>query len=294
MPTPPLSKELAIEALNLVAEHGGVMQAAKASGISYTTLRARYVSAQARGIETTYIKPVKASSGSGKRILVIGDIHAPFQHPDTIAFLSAVKHKINPDRVVCLGDELDAHAISQHDPDPDGFSAGHELALGLEFMQELYQLFPVVSVCESNHGARPFKRAYRAGLPKAYLKDYRDFMGAPLGWNWDFKHVVDGIVFEHGEGVSGTMGAMKRAQANMRSTCIGHLHSDAGILWFSTGERTIFAFNAGCLIDTKAYAYAYGKNSLRKPVIGVGFIDRGNPHFIHMDMDDSGRWTGKV
>jgi hypothetical protein len=39
------------------------------------------------------------------RILVIGDIHAPYEHPDTVAFLKAVKKKYNPTRVIQIGDE---------------------------------------------------------------------------------------------------------------------------------------------------------------------------------------------
>lgn len=39
------------------------------------------------------------------RILIIGDIHAPYEHPDTVAFLKAVKEKYKPTRVIQIGDE---------------------------------------------------------------------------------------------------------------------------------------------------------------------------------------------
>lgn len=39
------------------------------------------------------------------RILCVSDLHTPFEHPDTVAFLRAVKAKYKPTRVVLLGDE---------------------------------------------------------------------------------------------------------------------------------------------------------------------------------------------
>jgi len=61
-----------------------------------------------------------------KCILVISDTHCPYHHPDLIAFLKAIKKKYKPDRVIHIGDEVDSHAISFHDSDPDLYSAGHE------------------------------------------------------------------------------------------------------------------------------------------------------------------------
>ena len=43
-------------------------------------------------------------------ILVIGDLHAPYEHPDTVSFLRAIKKKYKPTDVVQIGDEVDFHA----------------------------------------------------------------------------------------------------------------------------------------------------------------------------------------
>src|SRR5688572_18269306 len=111
---------------------------------------------------------------TGHAVLAIPDMHHPFAHPDFLEFLTEAKSRLNPSRVVCLGDELDNHAISQYDPDPDGYSAGHELNAGRAQLRSLYSLFTDVRVCTSNHGVRPFKKAYRAGIPKAWIKDYAE------------------------------------------------------------------------------------------------------------------------
>lgn len=283
------------EALDAVPLHyGSITNAAKALGIPRSTLQNRLLHAASRQMEANTAVRVPKAEGKGLRTLFIGDLHAPFHHPDTLAFLTEAKEKLNPQRIVFSGDELDQHAISQHDPDPDGYSAGHELNVGLEFMQGLYTLFPVAGVCTSNHGARPFKKAYANGLPKAYLKSYADFMGAPKGWWWADRIEVDGVVYQHGEGYSGQNAALNAAKDNMRPTCIGHIHGFAGIQYFNNGDKQIWGFNVGCIIDTTSYAFAYGKHHRSKPIIGVGLIDKGTPSFYPMQMDHNRRWTGQL
>ena len=62
-------------------------------------------------------------------VLVISDLHAPWQHPDALEFLKAIKKKIKPDFVLNVGDECDAHALSMWESDPDLPSAGDELKM---------------------------------------------------------------------------------------------------------------------------------------------------------------------
>jgi len=75
---------------------------------------------------------------TNSRILVIGDIHAPYMHKDTVEFLSLVKEVYQPDRVVQIGDEVDIHAISMHDSDPDLDAAGKELEKAIVALEPLY------------------------------------------------------------------------------------------------------------------------------------------------------------
>ena len=86
-------------------------------------------------------------------ILHIPDQHAPYQHPDALRFLQAVKAAFPIDLVVNAGDELDYHALSFHDADPNLDSAGTELEKGKVFMHDLERLFEVQLICGSNHGS---------------------------------------------------------------------------------------------------------------------------------------------
>ena len=78
-----------------------------------------------------------------KCILVISDQHIPHHHQDMIPFLSAIKKKYKPTRIINIGDEIDAHAISYHSPNPDLASAGDELKKSLETIHELEKLFNI-------------------------------------------------------------------------------------------------------------------------------------------------------
>lgn len=235
--------------------------------------------------------PMILSNKGKSKVLVISDTQEPFAHRDAIAFLKWVKKHESPDTVIHIGDELDMHALGDWDHDPDGYSAGHELKKGIERMQEYYDLFPKVSCCVSNHTSRPFRRAFKFGIPSAFLREYRDFLKAPRGWTWRDYWEVDGVRYEHGEGFSGPLGALKAAFKNGQPTVIGHLHSDAGILWSANERELIYGFNVGCLIDRHAYAFRYGRHMARKPILGVGIVEKGIPRFLPMLLNSRGRWV---
>lgn len=230
----------------------------------------------------------------GNVVLAIPDIHFPAQHPDLFPFLKAVKAKFKPDAVVCLGDEIDAAALSQWEANPDMPSAGDELTQAIELLHVLYKIFPKVYVCESNHTARIYRKALSGGLPKRLLKSYNEILEAPDTWVWQHSWEIDGVKYEHGEGFSGQMGALKAATANMQPTVIGHLHSYAGIQYYANSKYLIWGFNVGCLIDVHHPAFNYAKNVKAKPIIGVGIIDNGVPRFLPMSLNAKGRWTGKL
>jgi hypothetical protein len=231
-----------------------------------------------------------AKKSKDRVILAVSDIQAPFQHVDALDFLAAVKKKYRPDVHVNMGDECDFHALSDYDTDPDGYSPGNELEKALEFMRSYYDLFPEAKVCISNHTVRPLKRAFKAGIPRAFLRTYHEFLEAPKGWQWADKWEVDGIIFEHGESFGGENAHIKHALANMKSTVIGHHHSIAGVTYYANEDTIIFGMGTGSLIDVTQYAFAYGRKLKKKPIIGLGIIVGGTPRYIPMVLKSNGRW----
>ncbi len=214
------------------------------------------------------------------RILVISDLHAPFNHPAALDFLAGLRRQYKPQEVVCVGDEIDGHGWGRWDRNPDSPGQGEELAQAIDTMHELYKIFPRVKVCRSNHGDRAFKTAARAGLPGAFIRGQREVLEAPVGWQWAEHWIVDGVAFIHGEGFSGQNSALNACQKHRCPTVIGHVHSWAAVQYHSNAFSTIWGMNVGCLVDPSSLAMQYAKNGPNKQVLGTGIVLDGVPFFI--------------
>lgn len=228
-------------------------------------------------------------------ILIISDLHVPHHHPDAFKFLAAVKKQFNPSRVVCIGDEIDNHAISFHDSDPDLKSAGDELIESIKHLKTLYKIFPEVDVLHSNHGSLHFRKALHHGIPKSFLKELKEVLEAPKGWNWhdDLLVTLPGgnqCYIHHG-----LIRDPVKAVA-LRGVCVvqGHFHEKAGIEYVSNHNNLLWGMTVGCLIDKKSLAFAYNKINLKRPILSVGLIVNGFPLLIPMVIGKNGRWVGKL
>lgn len=229
-----------------------------------------------------------------KSLLVISDLHMPYAHPDTVPFLKALKKKYKFDTVVCIGDEIDNHAISFHDSDPDLQSAGDELKKAIDGLKPIYKLFPNVTVVESNHGSLVYRKALASGLPKAVFKSYNEILEAPKGWKWVFdvkiKTELGPVYLCHGK--SGSPG--KLASSYGMSVIQGHFHEKAQITYISTPERLMFDAHTGCLADDKSLALGYNKVNAKRPIVSLIVVIDGIPQIVPMVLDSSGRWVKKL
>lgn len=229
-----------------------------------------------------------------KRLLVISDMHHPFSHPDTLNFLKALKKKYKFDKVVCIGDEIDNHAISFHDSDPNLSSAGDELKQAIKSLTPIYKLFPDVTVVESNHGSLVYRKALASGLPRDVFRSYNEILQAPKGWNWVFDVKVNTpigpIYLCHGKS-----GAAGRLASQYGMSCIqGHYHEKAQITYISTPERLMFDAHTGCLADDKSLALGYNKVNPKRPIVSLIIVIDGIPQIIPMILNKKGRWVGKL
>ena len=126
-----------------------------------------------------------------KSVLIISDTHIPYHVPELNGIFKLLKKKYKPDRVINIGDEVDKHAMSFHDSDPDLPSAGDELKLSIPLIKELEKMFPKMDLLDSNHGSLIYRRALKHGIPKAYLKDYNEFLGVGKKWKWHDDLTID-------------------------------------------------------------------------------------------------------
>jgi hypothetical protein len=219
-------------------------------------------------------------------VLAIGDKHGPFTHRNYLPFCKAVAKEYRCTETVDMGDEADNHGISFHEVDPDGLSPGDEMDKAEESLREWFGAFKNVRVCISNHGSLVYRKGKSSGLPSRVFKSYKELWKAPHGWDWNLRWEIDGVQYIHGMGFSGVNGAITAAKKHRQSTVIGHIHSHGGVLWSASHRDLIFGLNAGCGIDIKAYAFAYGKDFPERPTLGCGVVyDNGKrAEFIPMPM----------
>ena len=232
---------------------------------------------------------------ANKVILVIPDQHFPFAHRDIIKFLSAVKAKYKPTRVVNLGDEAEYAQISFHPSDPDMPGAGDELKKTKDMLRPLMRLFPVMDILESNHGSMHLRKAFMAGLPMALIKSYREILDAPDGWTWHPDLILDlptgeKVFFHPGMSANG----IQLSQSLHMNTVQGHHHTIFKIEYSAGLTNTVWAMQPGCLIDDASRAFSYNKLQKKRPILGCGLIINGSPRLVQMRLNPRGSWDGVV
>jgi hypothetical protein len=229
-----------------------------------------------------------------KSILVVSDLHCPYQHPDAIRFLTACKKKFLPDTVVCIGDEADFHALSYHESNPDLSAAGDELNKAIQALKPIYKLFPKCTVIESNHGSMVLRKALTGGIPNKALRSYNEVLDAPKGWKWVDDLILQTelgpVYFCHGK--SSAPG--KLASQYGMSTVEGHYHEKSQLHYISTPERLMFGLHTGCLANDKSLALQYNKINPKRPIVSIAVIINGIPQIVPMVLDKKYRWTGKL
>jgi len=204
-----------------------------------------------------------------RRILVIGDIHAPFTLPEYIDFCKDMYARHNCNQVIFIGDIIDNHYASFHTTDPDGMGGGDELDLAIKHVKKWKKAFPVADVCIGNHDRIIMRKAFDSQIPSRWIKSYNEVLGTK--WNWVEQVVYDGVQYVHGEG--GT--ARTKSKNDMMSTVQGHIHTQAYTEWSVGKNFKIFGMQVGCGIDSKSYAAAYAKN-FKKQAIGCGVVIGGH------------------
>ena len=201
-----------------------------------------------------------------RNILVIGDLHEPFCLDGYLEWCQEQYETFNCNQVIFIGDILDNHAFSYHEPDPDGMSAGLELEKTIEKVAKWYSAFEFADVMIGNHDRLAARKSFSGGIPKAWIKSYNEVLGTP-NWNWVESVVYDDVLYEHGEGGQ----AAAKSKNNLMSSVCGHTHTLAYVQWFCGKKYRVFGMQVGCGVDSTTYAAAYAKN-FKKQSIGCSVV----------------------
>lgn len=229
------------------------------------------------------------------RILTVSDLHIPAHHPQAFDFLKELKKIVRPQIVIGGGDELDKHALSFHDSDPDLPSAGDELKISKKYIWQLKKIFPEMTLLHSNHSSLIYRRALKHGMPRAYLRSYNEFLELDKKWKWvdDLNLTLsDGseCYFVHGMASEG----IKLAMQYGKHVCQFHFHSKFQIQYFSNPDSLVWSMQCGCLTKQSKLNFLYSKNHRLRFVIGTGAIIDGQPRLFPMVLDKKGDWIGKI
>lgn len=204
-----------------------------------------------------------------RRILVIGDLHCPFELDGYLEHCLDTYDRFNCNQVIFIGDILDNHYSSYHETDPNGMGGGYELKQAIKHVSKWAEAFPVADVIIGNHDRLIMRKAFSSSVPKEWIKDYNDVLGT--SWNWVERIEYDGVQYVHGEG--GT--ARTKAKNDMQSTVQGHIHTQAYIEWMVGNNFKIFGMQVGCGVDANSYAAAYAKH-FKRQAIGCGVVIGGH------------------
>ena len=231
---------------------------------------------------------------ANSRIYCISDPHYPYHHIDSFDFHRAVKRKYKPDRIICMGDELDNHKGSFHTHDPDLPSWEDELEKGIACINELESIFPKMDVLESNHGSLWFRQAKAQGLPRRLLKSYEDVLGTKQ-WKWHFDLTIrmsNGkyVYFHHSKSVNCLLTSKGMGMCAVQ----GHHHNLFSIQYWGNALGLYWAMQLSCMADKDSLAANYGKNNLLRPIVGGGMIIDGQPKLLPMVLNKKAKWDGVV
>ena len=227
-------------------------------------------------------------------ILCFADPHYPYQHQDLIPFLQALINQFNPNRIICLGDLIDAHALSSYQKEAKSCRARQEWLDTKKELKPLIKLIPELEITLGNHTMRHLKRAQEIDIPEEYFKSLNDIFELPNTWIFTDEIWIENTKFFHGEGFNGRYSAHHMLNTLSCNIVHGHLHSNAGINYRDNGIDVRWVLSCGCLVDTKSFAFTYGKNCKDKPLLGAALIINGVPMFFPMKLNNKGRWIGHL
>lgn len=187
--------------------------------------------------------------------------------------------------IIHIGDLVDFHAISAHwDADPDGYSPFNELQETIKRLKLWYKAFPKCHVIIGNHDERLERAAIKYGLSQAFFRPYTQLFDFPKGWDYQFDFYAFAIRFFHGMGYSGKFPHLNAVAEQGQSVVMGHIHTVCGIGWNCNEHSSHFGMASGCGIDRHNYAFRYGRDFRRKPILGCGVILEGGKLPISITM----------
>jgi predicted phosphodiesterase len=201
-----------------------------------------------------------------------------------LAFTRDLKKHYKCNTVIFGGDVFDQYTLSTYKKDPDSSSTREEFNQAKETIKGFIKEFPNAICLLGNHDIRIMKRLKEINLPiDVVTTTFNQLWGIPNSWVWKDRVKIDNVMYSHGS-KQGIYSHVNTSKDNRCSSVTCHTHSAGGVHYMSSYESSIFAVNAGCLINDRAYAFNYASEMAMRPVLGSAVIlNNGTlPIFISM------------
>ena len=234
-------------------------------------------------IKNNILLPVHILS-ENKNVLVIGDVHLPYDHGDYLEFCLETYIKYNCNVVIQIGDLIDHNSISYHEKDGDLPSAKDEMFYTKHELKKWYKVFPDMALIDGNHTRLIARKIKSAGLSSDVMKSIETIYEMPPGWKLYNNIQLDNVLYIHGDGFSGIHPNYNAMLTKRCNVVLGHLHSVLSLQYHNNGNSTIWGMSVGAGVDNNSLAMAYAKYHRNKPCLGCGVVlnNGKEPHIIHM------------
>lgn len=212
------------------------------------------------------------------KVVVLGDIHAPFHDEDALNLTKFIIKDTAPDVVVSVGDFLDFYSISRYPKNrARKLDAAWEMDTALDLAAELRQLCPDAEyvITFGNHEDR-LRKFLDENKHLENIKDF-DLEGRfrECGWKvvpYGESHRIGHMLFSHDFGRAGKQALLQATNDVGSSVTFGHTHF-AGIWYQPTihGDCHV-AFNVGWLGDKTQLDYGHRDKAKRDSMTGIGMV----------------------
>lgn len=255
--------------------------------------------AYGRPLRFTPRKRALAAKGTPQKVVVLPDIHAGTTHdPVALALTLEKVRRLQPDKIILSGDQLDYSSISTHAPHPQGLrdSVNHCIQVLFKFLGDLRAVAPHAEIVwlDGNHDYR---------LSKIWEKDpqFRQFMALCRGgestpllshryllrfdelgiretehtYPYGYEPIAANLRAEHGN-KTGPNAVRKTIERTTYGATIGHTHAMS--IYFETryDERNqpiiVPCFNLGTLAQVEATGMHYAHNPSWQQGFGIFYV----------------------
>jgi predicted phosphodiesterase len=198
------------------------------------------------------------------KIIVLNDIHIPYQDSAAVKSALQIAKKYNPDKIIIGGDCIDFHAISRFLKNPRERNLKEEINQTREFLRTLRDIFPKADILfkEGNHEARLgvflwSKAEEFSDLDELTLPSLLHFKEHQIQYYPKEKiiYLTKKLVVIHGHergSICTTFPARSLFLTTNISAIAGHCHRQSSFVKRTITGELIRTYTTGCLCATSA------------------------------------------